>query len=71
MQSLKRFTAREANKILNRNGTFWQAESYDHIVRNGEELKNIIAYTLENPVKAGLIDDWRKWEFSFVNNDYL
>ena len=55
LQSLKGFTAREANKLLRRTGEpFWQHESYDHWVRNGRELERIRAYVEENPVKAGL-----------------
>jgi putative DNA methylase len=34
MHSLKSYTAHEANKILGRSGAFWQAESYDHWVRD-------------------------------------
>ena len=31
MQTIKRYTAREANRLLGRTGEpFWQAESYDH-----------------------------------------
>jgi hypothetical protein len=40
MQSLKGATAREANRVLGRAGeTFWQAESYDHWVRDEKERK--------------------------------
>jgi type I restriction enzyme R subunit/putative DNA methylase len=57
MGSLKGATAREANRILDRTGeTFWQAESYDHWVRNGEEFGRIVAYIENNPVKAGVVD---------------
>jgi putative transposase len=55
MQSLKRFTARECNRILGRTGQpFWQDESYDRIVRNGTEFERIAHYIEMNPVKAGL-----------------
>jgi len=33
LQSLKRFTGKEANKLLNRQGVFWQKESYDNLIR--------------------------------------
>lgn len=56
LQDLKRFTARECNKILNRSGTFWQHESYDHVVRDYNELQRIVEYVLNNPVKAGLCE---------------
>jgi REP element-mobilizing transposase RayT len=55
MQSLKRFTARECNKILGLTGTqFWQNESYDRIVRDDTEFQGIVRYIENNPVKAGL-----------------
>jgi len=55
MQSLKGATARQANLILGRTGErFWQAESYDHWVRDAEEWRRIAAYIEDNPVKAGL-----------------
>ncbi len=66
MKSLKGYTAREANKILNRAGQFWEVESYDHEVRNGEELKRIVKYVLNNPVKAELVKDWRDWQWNFL-----
>ncbi len=56
LQSLKGYTAREANRVLGRTGeTFWQAESYDHWVRDEQELDKIVAYIENNPVKAGLV----------------
>jgi len=56
MKSLKGYTSREANKLLNRTGTpFWQKESYDHWVRNRIEWERIKSYIENNPVKAGLV----------------
>jgi putative transposase len=66
MQSLKGYTAHEANKILNRTGQFWEEESYDHEVRNDEELSRIVKYVLNNPVKAGLVKDWRNWQWNWL-----
>ncbi len=65
MQSLKRHTAYECNRLLGRQGTFWQAESYDHIVRDTAEWQRIIRYILYNPVKAGLISEWQKWPYTY------
>jgi putative transposase len=56
MGSLKGATARQANSILGRTGeAFWQAESYDHWVRDAAEWDRIAAYIEDNPVKAGLV----------------
>ena len=56
--ALKRFTAREANRILGLSGQpFWQEESYDHLVRHAEEFERILRYIENNPVKAGLASE--------------
>ena len=65
MQSLKGYTAREANRLLGRRGTFWEHESYDHVVRDAGEFDRIVTYVLNNPVKAGLVRDWRQWRWNW------
>jgi type I restriction enzyme R subunit/putative DNA methylase len=65
LQSLKGAAAREANRILGRTGeTFWQAESYDHWVRDEAEWKRIVAYIEQNPVKAGLVQNAEDYRWS-------
>jgi len=66
MQSLKGYTARHANKILGREEKFWQDESYDHEVRDEEELARIVKYVLNNPVKAGLVNNWQDWKWNWL-----
>lgn len=68
MHSLKRHTAREANRILGREGAFWQHESYDHVVRDAEEHERIVKYILNNPVKAGLVPRWQEWPWSYTKH---
>ena len=58
LRSWKTFTAREANHVLDRSGDFWQAEDYDHLIRDGEDLAHAVAYAWENPEKMGW-PDWR------------
>ncbi|GAA3986501.1 REP-associated tyrosine transposase [Hymenobacter antarcticus] len=65
LQGLKRYTALEINRQRSETGQVWQRESYDHRVRNDQELRNIIAYTLNNPVKAGLVAEWQHWPYSY------
>ena len=65
MHSLKSYTANEANKILQRSGAFWETESYDHVIRNDAEYHRVKAYVLNNPVKAGLVADWREWPWNW------
>lgn len=69
--SLKGYTAVKANKLLDRSGKFWQHESFDHFARNEAESQRIVSYILNNPVKAGLVKEWREWPFSYCKNDLL
>lgn len=61
MQSVKRHTANKINKAIERNGNFWQKESFDTTIRDDKHLMNAIAYTLNNPVVAGYVKDWKDW----------
>ena len=70
MQSLKGYTAYKANRLLGRSGPFWQPESYDHIIRTPREWHRIVTYVLNNPVKAGLVDTWEKWQWSYCRLEF-
>ena len=54
--SWKHFTARELNKVLGEEKCehFWQAETYDHIVRSEAQFHHYRKYIAENPLKARL-----------------
>jgi REP element-mobilizing transposase RayT len=69
MQGLKGYSAHKANKILKRKGQFWHHESYDHFARDQDELRRIVKYVLNNPVVAGLVDEWQDWPWSYYNED--
>jgi REP-associated tyrosine transposase len=71
MHSLKGFTAHRANKILRRKGQFWQHESYNHWVRDGDELERIVAYINGNPVKAKLAKCIQDWFWGSAHDRYL
>ena len=64
LHSLRSFTAKKANEVLGRTGTFWQGEAYDHRVRDNRELQRIIYYVENNPVKAGLARNPECWRYS-------
>lgn len=57
VHSWKSYTAHQANELLGRSGAFWQAESYDHIIRDDDDLIHAMEYTLNNPRAAGL-ENW-------------
>jgi REP element-mobilizing transposase RayT len=69
LHSWKSFTAHEINKRLpEKVVAIWQSESYEHLIRDDEDLHRCCHYTLMNPVNAGLCakpEDW-KWSSAFV-----
>jgi putative transposase len=62
--SLNRYTATRCNRHLRTKGAFWQTESYDHWVRDVDEMERIIRYIEENPVKAKLVEQADQWPYS-------
>ncbi len=45
-------------------GAFWQRSFWDHFVRSDEDLNAVIAYVLNNPVRAGLADTPEAYRFA-------
>ena len=41
----------------------WQRDYYEHILRKSDDLISVACYILQNPMRAGLIDDWRQWPY--------
>ena len=65
LKSWKGFSAREANRILNRTGTtFWHVESFDHAIRDEDDLHRCCSYTTANPASAGLCKQPEDWKWS-------
>jgi len=64
LKSWKGFSAREANRVLGRSGDFWQGESYDHLIRDDEDLHRCCHYTTMNPVTARLCERPEDWPWS-------
>jgi hypothetical protein len=52
MHSLKSWTAVQCNLALNRQGQFWQHESFDHVIRNQTEWDKVVNYVVDNPCQS-------------------
>jgi len=60
--AFKRWTATQAGRALGIPGSsLWQREWFDHWSRSVAEDERIVRYIRANPVKAGLVADWRDW----------
>ncbi len=63
LQGIKGGSARRINQVLRTNGTVWQKETFDRVVRDQAEFEEKWNYMLENPLRAGLIDDPDRYVF--------
>jgi REP element-mobilizing transposase RayT len=64
IKSWKQFVARESNKLLGREGAFWQREYWDTYMREADQSLKAIKYIEGNPVKANLVREARDWPWS-------
>jgi REP element-mobilizing transposase RayT len=67
LQRFKSYTAHAANKLLQRTGSFWAREYYDHCIRNSEQFDRLVRYALQNPVKAKLCKTWVDWPWTICS----
>ena len=44
-------------------GKVWQGRFYDHILRKNEGIETVVEYILHNPVRKGLVEDWRDYKY--------
>ncbi len=62
--SWKAYTARLANRILNRQGDFWYRDYYDRVIRDDRHFTAAVTYVEANPVRACLCVNAKDWTFS-------
>jgi REP element-mobilizing transposase RayT len=69
MKSLKGYTAWKANQVSGRKGSFGNRKVTITLVRDDAEFHRIMNYVLNNPVKAGLVSNWKEWKWSYRRPD--
>ncbi len=49
-------------------GRLWQKSFYDHFLRQEENVEHVVDYVLNNPVRKGLVAEWKEYPYvgSFV-----
>ena len=67
LQNHKKFTAVHCNKLLDRTGPFWAEESFDTLIRNEKHFSHAVNYIIDNPVKAGLVNQWTDWKWTYIH----
>jgi REP element-mobilizing transposase RayT len=65
MRAVKGASGRAISQRTGRHGAVWQEESFDHVLRASENLDAKIDYVLQNPVRKGLVPDWRQYPWAW------
>jgi REP element-mobilizing transposase RayT len=60
---IKSASSYRINRLLGRKGRLWQRDSFDHLIRHDESLHEKREYIANNPVRAGLVNDWREYKW--------
>jgi len=61
MHSFKSFTSKKINGLLGKRGPVWEPQYYDHAIRTEDELRECVDYCLQNPVRKGLVDNFKEY----------
>jgi REP element-mobilizing transposase RayT len=67
LQCLKSTTAHRINKLHRTSGPVWEEESFDHLLRSEESLKEKCEYIRQNPVRAGLVTSPEDYRWLWMN----
>src|SRR5438132_2561145 len=70
LQCLKGTTAHRINRLLHTSGPVWEEESFGHVLRSDERLKEKCEYIRQNPVKAGLMQKPEDYRWLWVNPEF-
>jgi REP-associated tyrosine transposase len=68
LDHLGRFKSYTTNRSwkLGFSGKLWQRNSYDRVLDLEKPFLEIVQYVLDNPVRKGLVTDWRDWPYSAI-----
>jgi putative DNA methylase len=64
LKAWKSYTSKEANRVLRRQGRFWEPEYFDRYIRDEEHFHKAVRYIENNPLKAGLVKEAKDWLWS-------
>jgi hypothetical protein len=56
LRAMKGTSARDINKASGRTGPVWQNESFDHVLRGSQSLRETIDYIRRNPARRNLAE---------------
>ena len=59
-----RYVKRETARVCGTPG-MWQRSYWDRHARKSEDVWDMVAYILNNPVRRGLVSEWQEWPYSW------
>ena len=68
LRAIKGSSARSINKMSRRSGPVWQDESFDHVLRGDESLRETVEYIRQNPVRKGLVEKPEDYQWLWVES---
>ena len=68
LRAIKGASARSVNLLYGRCGALWQDESFDHVLRGNESMRETVEYIRQNPVRKGLVDHPDDYEWLWVDS---
>jgi REP element-mobilizing transposase RayT len=68
LRAIKGSSARSINKLMGRMGPVWQDESFDHVLRGDESLRETVEYIRQNPVRKGLVEKPEDYQWLWVES---
>ncbi len=63
LNAIKMFKQKSGFWLKHNFNVIWQKSFYDHIHRKNSELKKHIKYIFENPVRKGLVKEFREYKY--------
>lgn len=58
------------NQKYSKVGHLFQGKFQAREIKDSNDLQRTIYYVLENPVKDKIVDDWREYEWTYINSQY-
>jgi len=72
VSSVKKFSAREINRLREERGPIWQDGYHDRAIRRDESLRQAARYVVTNPLRAGLVRsvrDYALWDARWLRGE--
>jgi len=69
LRAIKGASAQSINILLGRRGSVWLDESFDHVLRGNESLRETVEYIRQNPVRKGLVTKPEDYPWLWISPD--